>query len=102
MGLTLKARKLDGRCMTKIEFDPESHTYRIDGKPFPSVTTIIEATVPKPWEQGAWWGWRLARQGKRPDEKRNQAANLGTQVHLALGELAMGRVPDPFDYPDEA
>jgi hypothetical protein len=58
--------------------------------------------VPKPFERAMWYGWRLAKQGLDPEAKRIEAANLGTQVHLALASLAVGEKVDDFDYPDEA
>lgn len=41
-------------------FDKESHTYTLDGEEYPSVTTIIEATVPK---NLAWWGMIVGIEG---------------------------------------
>jgi hypothetical protein len=88
--------------MAKLHFDPESHSYTLNGKPVPSVTQIINAVVPKPFERAMWYGWRLAKQGLDPEDKRTEAANLGTQVHLAFASLAAGEKVDDFDYPDEA
>jgi len=88
--------------MTELQFDAESHTYRLHAEEIPSVTTIIGAVVPRNWEAGVRWGMRLANQGLDPEEKRNTAAQLGTQVHLAFASLATGDEVDPFDYPDEA
>jgi hypothetical protein len=85
--------------MPNIEFDAEHHLYKVDGKAFPSVTTIIKAVVPVPFERAAWFGYKAARNGERLDEKRNAKAALGTKVHLALGDWAEGKEPDPFDYP---
>jgi hypothetical protein len=84
----------------KIEFDPEAHLYTVDGEPFPSVTTIIKATVAVPFERAAWYGIRLAQQGKRMDSTRNEAAVRGTKVHAAFEEIANGELVDPFDYPE--
>src|SRR6266496_5993966 len=41
-------------------FDKESHTYTLDGEEYPSVTTIIGATVPK---NLAWWGMTVGIAG---------------------------------------
>ena len=41
-------------------FDKESHTYTLDGEVYPSVTTIISATVPK---NLAWWGMTTGIEG---------------------------------------
>ena len=84
----------------KIEFDPEAHLYKVDGKPFPSVTTIIKAVVPVPFERAAWYGIRLARQGKRMDETKNAAAAMGTKVHKLFEDIANGFEVDPFDHPE--
>lgn len=84
----------------QIEFEPKAHIYKVDGLVVPSVTEIINATVPKPFDRAAWYGYKVARQGKRLDDTRNAAAKRGTQVHLAFRDWAMGCPPDPFDYPD--
>jgi hypothetical protein len=88
--------------MGELEFNAEDHSYKLDGKPVPSVTEIINAVVPKPFERAMWYGWRLAKQGLDPEDKRTAAAELGTQVHLAFARLAAGEEVDDFDYPDEA
>lgn len=88
--------------MTELQFDAETHTYTLNGQDIPSVTTIIGAVVPRNWEAGVRWGMRLANQGLDPEEKRNAAAQLGTQVHVAFSNLATNIEVDPFDFPDEA
>jgi hypothetical protein len=88
--------------MAELHFDEETHSYTLDGKPVPSVTQILDAVVPKPFQAAMYYGYRLARQGIDPEEKRNASAQLGTQVHLAFADLAAGEDVDPFDYPDEA
>lgn len=40
--------------------DEETHIYTLDGEVFPSVTTIIKATVPK---ELAWWGMTVGVDG---------------------------------------
>ncbi len=83
-----------------IQFDPEGHIYRVDGVVYPSVTEIIDATVPKPFERAAWFGYRTAQQGRRLDDVRNEAAARGTKVHKILADAALGKgLPDPFDVP---
>jgi hypothetical protein len=88
--------------MAELQFDEASHTYTLNGQEIPSVTTIIGAVVPRNWEAGVRWGMRLANQGLDPTEKRDAAARLGTQVHVAFHHLATGVEVDPFDFPDEA
>jgi hypothetical protein len=88
--------------MAELHFDPETHSYTLDGTPVPSVTQILDAVVPKPFKSAMYYGYRLARQGLDPEEKRIASAGLGTQVHLAFAALAAGEDVDPFDYPDEA
>lgn len=43
----------------EIEFDAKLHAYTVNGEAVPSVTQIIEATVPKPFSAGAWWGYKM-------------------------------------------
>lgn len=88
--------------MAELQFDAETHTYTLRGVRIPSVTEILDQVVPKPWTKAVWHGYRCGKQGLNPDESRNKAANLGTQVHLALAARAGGETVDPFDYPDEA
>jgi hypothetical protein len=88
--------------MAELHFDAESHSYTLDGKPVPSVTQILDAVVPKPFEKAMWFGYRLARQGLDPGVRRYEAAQLGTQVHLAFAAFAAGEDVDPFDYPEQA
>jgi hypothetical protein len=86
----------------RLEFDEATHVYRLDGVEVPSVTQVLDAVVPKPFQSAIFYGYRLARQGKHPEDTRTAAANLGTQVHLAFAALAAGDEVDPFDFPDEA
>jgi len=87
--------------MTELQFDAESHTYKLHAEDIPNVTTIIGTVVP-PSEGLVRWKVRCAHQGIDPEERRNAAAILGTQVHLAFADLAAGNEVDPFDYPEEA
>ena len=48
----------------EIRFDAGSHTYEVlvDGSwqtDFPSVTTVVKATVPVPFSAGAWYGYKM-------------------------------------------
>lgn len=86
----------------RIEFRAEDHTYLVEGIKLPSVTEIIGAVVPRNWEAGVHWGMRLARQGLSPDNTRDKAAALGTEIHVALAELAAGNTVDKFDYSENA
>jgi hypothetical protein len=88
--------------LTELHFDPESHSYTLNGVALPSVTEIIGAVVPKPFAVAVQYGRRCALQGIDPDAKRDDAAKLGTQIHLAFASLAAGEKVDDFDYPDGA
>lgn len=41
----------------QIEFDDATHKYTVNGKVLPSVTTILDAVLPKP--ALTWWGFRV-------------------------------------------
>ena len=109
-----------------ITFDPVPHTYTVNGKPdFPSVTTIIAATVAKDFSIGANWGYKIAmhtaatmppadafesvdtyckaaREINNPNLVRDAAGARGTRIHDALEQYAKtGLIPVPSDYPDE-
>jgi len=64
----VEAITLSGRC---LEFDPESHTYAVDGVVVPSVTTLLEKEFPETYSR------------VRPDVLR-AAAERGTQIHAAI------------------
>lgn len=46
----------------EITLDEETHTYSVDGEIFtgPSVTAVIDATVPVPFSAGSWYGYNMA------------------------------------------
>lgn len=56
----------------KIKFDAETHTYTINGKEIPSVSTILAKTVFSNKYNGI------------SDEVLKNAAHFGSQVHLAI------------------
>lgn len=48
----------------EIRFDAPSHTYEVKAgdewqTDFPSVTTVVKATVPVPFSAGAWYGYKM-------------------------------------------
>jgi hypothetical protein len=114
-----------------ITFDPGPHTYLVDGEEgYPSVTQIIDATVPKPFSAAAWWGYKLGvtasfnvayslqgtellppefegfyelvKSEDNPNKKRDKAGDRGTAIHDALERYAKtGAIPAPSDFPEE-
>lgn len=40
-----------------IDYDDEKHKYKVNGEPVPSVTQVLDATLPKP--ALTWWGFRV-------------------------------------------
>lgn len=114
-----------------ITFDPGPHTYTVDGEAgYPSVTKIIDATVPKPFSAAAWWGYKvgvtasfnvaytlqgtpllppefdgfyeLVKSEDNPNKKRDKAGDRGTAIHDALERYAKtGAIPAPSEFPDE-
>jgi hypothetical protein len=104
---------------TGLRFTPGNHQYRLDGRPVPSVTTLLGKGLPKPaltyWSAKCVAEWvadneadveALRRMGRGPMvnalkgvpwEKRDTAAVRGTDVHALAEELLHGReveVPD--------
>lgn len=97
----------------------KGHSYKIDGKKVPGVTTILGATVPKPalinWAADTtaafavdYWealgeltpSKRLDRLKKARYEDRDTAANRGTQVHAIAEQYVAGvevEIPDELD-----
>lgn len=90
-----------------LKFSPKAHRYLLDGKPVPSVTTLIKKGLPAPalmyWSarcvaeyvadndaaveqlRGMGRGPMVAALKQTPWEARDQAAVRGTDIH-ALGE----------------
>lgn len=100
----------------KLPSGGPAHTYTLDGKKTPGVTTILNATMPKPalirwasnvtarfavdyWDElgGQLVSERLARLQNAASEERDAAARRGTEVHTLASQLAAGEkvgVPD--------
>lgn len=101
-----------------LTFDPERHRYRLDGKPVPSVTTLIKGGLPK--DALVYWSAKavaeyvadnrdavdsLRDMGREPMvqalksvpwQARNEAAVRGTDVHVLAERLVHG---DEVDVP---
>lgn len=110
----------------KIEFDEEKHKYTVEGEVYPSVTTIIKATVPV---ELSWWGMEvgvagvavLIRRGLFPRpydpnvvlerlKEQNLTTNSifwkrgesGTAIHKAFEDYGLtGKIPVLDDFPPE-
>jgi hypothetical protein len=118
------AERLEGRPL--IEFDPGPHTYVVNGDAgFPSVTTVIHATVAKPFGVAAWYGYKMgvgaafatldewrgleqehaydaAKGYENPNRVLEKAGARGTAIHDALEQYAKtGTIPIPADFPEE-
>jgi hypothetical protein len=120
------AERLEGRPL--IEFDPGPHTYVVNGDAgFPSVTTVIHATVAKPFGVAAWYGYKMgvaaghrvaqiknaekmpedefyafAKDVENPNRVLDKAGARGTAIHDALEQYAKtGNIPVPADFPEE-
>lgn len=89
--------------VVNIEYDDDKHYYKVNGRDVPSVTQILDATLPK--DALTWWGFRvgmgavieLARQGKltwtdiiaRHDSHEEILAGEPSKIH------AVARAGDP-------
>lgn len=120
----------------EIRFDADSHTYEVlvDGEwqtDFPSVTTVVKATVPVPFSAGAWYGYKMGAQAafmahplkeivregadldwdewydrckgyENPNSVLTKAGDRGTLVHQAIEQYGLtGTAPDPQDFEPE-
>ena len=120
----------------EIRFDAPSHTYEVKvGEEwltdFPSVTTVVKATVPVPFSAGAWYGYKMGcsaaymahplkeivREGadldwdewydrckgyENPNSVLTKAGDRGTLVHQAIEQYGLtGTAPDPQDFEPE-
>lgn len=113
-----------------IEFEPESHTYTVNGETgYPSVTEVLKATVVKPFSVAAWYGYKMgaiaardaiavddellttmdddavydaAKKVRNPNTVLAKAGARGTAIHEALEAYAKtGKVPVPADFAEE-
>ena len=81
---------------SRLLFDPESHTYYIEGRPLKSVTTLVEECFP-PFD-GLYWAHRKAPQeGLTPEElmakweaEACRARDLGTTMHDKIERYYLG------------
>ena len=102
-----------------LKFNPGNHSYRLDGKPVPGVTTIIGKGLPKP--ALAYWSARtvaeyvadnpdgvdhLRAMGRGPMvaalkgipwQRRDEAAIRGTEVHTLAEHVVHG---EPVEVPE--
>jgi hypothetical protein len=119
----------------EIKFDPDAHAYevKVDGEwqtDFPSVTTVVKATVPVPFSAGAWYGFKMGAQAafytwdrerdalrygsdfdqfyeqvkkyENPNSVLMKAGDRGTLVHQAIEDYGLtGKAPDPQDFEPE-
>lgn len=110
----------------KIEFDEVKHKYVVEGEVYPSVTTIIKATVPV---ELAWWGMEVGvagvgllikrgvlprpydpavvveeikRQGLTTNDVFWKRGESGTAIHKAVQDYGeTGKIPSLDDFPSE-
>jgi hypothetical protein len=110
---------MSAATLTGLRFTPGNHQYRLDGRPIPSVTTLLGKGLPKPaltyWSakmvaefvadnEAAVESLRATGRGPMvaalkavPWAARDEAAIRGTDIHALAEELAHGReveVPD--------
>ena len=87
----LHAHPRDGR----LSFEPESHTYTVDGRIFLSVTTIVGDMFEK--FDADYWATKKAT-AKRPaevikaewEERAQLARDLGTEMHRRIEQYYLG------------
>ncbi len=72
--------------MTGLTFNARTHTYQLDGKPVPGVTTILTKAINKPFLQ-EWYG-RMGLEAARSQSKA--AAHFGTRVHELVERVNRG------------
>ena len=81
---------------SRLLFDPESHTYYIEGRPLKSVTTLVEGCFPQ--FDALYWAHRKAPQeGLTPEElmakweaEACRARDLGTTMHDKIERYYLG------------
>lgn len=113
----------------EIKFDPEPHTYEVKVADkwvsnFPSVTSVVKATVPVPFSAGAWYGFKMgvnacyetadpnlegydewygaAKEFENPNSVLRKAGDRGTLIHEAIENWGQSGIsPNPQDFEPE-
>jgi len=82
-----------------IQFDEPTHTYRVDGKIVPSVSSVISRYKP-PFNRTYWLNYKSKALGTTPeklgkvwDEKRDTACALGHHWHTYVEQRLLGVPP---------
>jgi hypothetical protein len=97
-------KKLEIFKDSKFTFDPETHTYRFDGKKFDSVTTFLK-TFKVPFDRDFWSKKKAEERGvdvsqilEEWNQKSVKAMSVGTSVHKYIEDFWSGLNPtDPED-----
>ena len=77
---------------------PENEAYRTNGHYLPSVTYILSHLMAKPKLLG--WYAKMAKEGKDPNQIRDEKAALGTRVHKLILFYLEGKEVDISDAPE--
>lgn len=78
-----------GETLVIPDFDEETHTYRVDGREVPSVTTVLKAAgIGHTDTEGSY---------RIPDEVMDAARDRGNDIHLACEYLDRGGVDADWD-----
>lgn len=72
-----------------LTFDPETHTYRVDGEAVPSVTQLV-SIFGAPLQEEEWDGLELTVEA---------AAERGSTIHAYLQHRLEGGEPEDFELP---
>lgn len=88
---------------SQIVFDPEWHTYTLDGKRLTSVTKLIYGLKP-PFKADYWAEKKAAERGvskevilKEWDDNKKASTEKGTKVHKYIEDTLLGRANGPTD-----
>lgn len=80
----------------KLQFDPESHTYFLNGKKLKSVTTLVEECFPQ-FDAVYWANRKAPQEGVTPGElmerwerEAQRARDLGTIMHDKIERYYLG------------
>jgi hypothetical protein len=83
--------------MSETDKRVKAHTtYEVNGVKVPGVTTIINATIPKP--ALVPWAWKQGKEGVAYDKLRDREATVGTLAHELVRCHQLGEKPDTTGY----
>ena len=86
------------RYLKTHDFIKDEERYKIQGVSYVSVTQVLKYSVGKPGLLG--WYAKMAREGKDPNQVRDEAAEIGRKIHRMVEFYLKGKAVDLTQAPE--